>query len=213
MVKLSCPSCGGEIIFRAKTSVFAVCSFCLSNVVRQDVDLSLLGKQAELQEDMSPITIGCLGKYNNVAFFVCGRIIVKWEDGYWNEWYITFEDGSDGWLVEAQGDFAILKAAPSNIHVPAAKDVKVGNQVKLGKENYAVTDIKSMTCVGSEGELPFQGIEGRESISIDLEKPNGQFATIEYNSNDGMSCYLGKYQSLNKLRMMGLREFEGWGRP
>ncbi|MBT7611011.1 MAG: DUF4178 domain-containing protein [Bacteriovoracaceae bacterium] len=213
MIKLNCPSCGGEINFRSKTSVFAVCGFCLSNIVRHDVDLSLLGKQSELQEDMSPITIGSLGKFNNVPFFVCGRIIVRWEDGYWNEWYITFKNGTDGWLVEAQGDFAILTAAPSSIQIPASKDVVVGNRINLGSESFVATDIKTMTCVGSEGELPFNGIEGRESVSIDLEKSDGQFATIEYNADDGMSCYLGRYISLNKLKMIGLREFEGWGRP
>lgn len=213
MMKVSCPSCGGELNFRSRTSVFTVCSYCRSNIVRHDVDLKAIGKQAELQPDMSPIQLGSRGKYRNKSFFVSGRVIVHWENGRWNEWYITFNDGSSGWLAEAQGDFSILFSPKKEVHIPAPNKTKIGNKVSLDNKNYKVVDIKEMECMGSEGELPYQGLVGRKSISIDLVSADGDFATIEYNSEDGASVYLGKYTSLGKLGMQNLRRFEGWGRP
>lgn len=213
MVKANCPSCGGEIIFRSKTSVFAVCSYCRSNVVRHDVDLEAIGKQSELQEDMSPIQLGSRGKIHGKSFFVSGRIIAHWEDGRWNEWYVTFEDGSDGWIAEAQGDFSILSKPKKEEQIPPMSKIKVGNKIKIGRKKFEIVDIKEMTCIGSEGELPFRGIEGRTSVSVDLTHHDGSFASIEFNSEDGATLYVGEYASLKKMKMENLRLFNGWGRP
>ena len=213
MIKANCPSCGGELLFRSKTSVFTVCEFCRSNVVRHDVDLSLMGKQSELAEDVSPIQLGSRGKYKSNSFFVSGRIIVRWTDGYWNEWYLTFEDGSGAWLAEAQGDFSILMPPKGKARIPSTNELQIGNKVNISQKTYKVVDRKEMTCIGSEGELPFNGIEGRQSISIDLTNFDGSFATIEFNADDGASLYEGEYTTLKKLKMQNLRRFEGWGRP
>ena len=108
MLKAPCPSCGGELIFRSKTSVLCVCEYCRSNVVRRDVNLELIGKQSDMLEDMSPLQLGVTGKYKNKRFHIVGRQILAWSDGRWNEWYIVFSDGRDGWISEAQGEYLSL---------------------------------------------------------------------------------------------------------
>lgn len=213
MIKINCPSCGAEIPFRSSTSVFAVCSFCKSTVVRQDLDLELIGKMADLPEDISPIQLMMSGRFDKKTFFVSGRIIVKWEDGYWNEWHLNFDDGSTGWLAEAQGDLAINKPVASGLTMADKTALQLGSKHSLDGRNFYVTDVKDMTCVGSEGELPFKGIEGRKSLNVDLSDRKGGFASIEFNEEDGVQAYVGRYVEFKDLKPKSFRVFSGWGRP
>src|SRR5688572_486092 len=103
MLVLNCPSCGAEIAFRSRASVFAVCSFCKSTVVRHDMDLSTIGKMADLQFDMTPLQVGTTGYYDGRKFELIGRLKVGYEDGFWNEWYTLFDNEEPWWLAEAQG--------------------------------------------------------------------------------------------------------------
>ncbi|WZB64528.1 hypothetical protein WJ970_28860 [Achromobacter xylosoxidans] len=34
---------------------------------------------------------------------------MRYDDGFWNEWYLWFEDGSDGWLSDASGQYAVTR--------------------------------------------------------------------------------------------------------
>jgi len=211
MITLSCPSCGGEINFKSKTTVFAVCSYCLSNIVRHDVDLDLIGKMAELPADISPIQIGSYGKFEKNNIDVVGRVRVGWEDGFWNEWFLYFSDGREAWLAEAQGDYAINFPLLENINVPPAEELSVGQVINLtDNKPYRIDDIKEIHCAGSEGELPFKAVLGRKSISVDLTHEDGSFACIDYSKEEGIMIYQGKYIELDELSLKNLREIEGW---
>jgi len=61
MVQVLCPSCGGPVPFQSAISVFAVCPYCTSMLVRHDLDVESLGKMAVLAEDSSPLQIGSAG--------------------------------------------------------------------------------------------------------------------------------------------------------
>ena len=213
MLKLPCPSCGGEVEFRSRFSIFAVCSYCQSSLVRHDTNLEDLGKVAELQPDMSPWQIGASGKYRGNFFYVAGRVIVGWRAGSWNEWYLTFDNGDSGWLAEAQGMYAIN--FPYKKEIPEIDQLAkkaIGHKLMLGsnKNTFTLLDRKRMKCIGSEGELPFTGIEGRESLVLDFGNSAGGFLSIEMNEKDGNSVYLGEYLELKKLSPTGLKLFEGW---
>ena len=108
MFSLSCPACGGQVVFKSRASIYAVCSYCKSTLLRQDMELEKYGSVAEVQWDQPPLQIGTRGKYGFNPFEVIGRYRMAWAEGYWNEWYILFDDGRDGWLAEAQGFYAVL---------------------------------------------------------------------------------------------------------
>ena len=97
-MKANCPSCGSEVLFKSSISVFAVCDHCKSMIVRHDMDLEALGQMAQLPDDISPLKLGSRGKYKNTVFEVIGRLKVAWSEGYWNEWFVLFENGMAGWL-------------------------------------------------------------------------------------------------------------------
>lgn len=207
MVKFNCPSCGGEVVFKSRVTVFAVCSYCSSMLVRHDLDLEIIGKMAELLPDMSPLQIGARGKYQGAGFELVGRLKISWQDGSWNEWYALFDDGKCGWLAEAQGFWMISFEHPAD-NAPELKDLLPEKQISLGLD-FQVTDIKDTVCQGSEGELPMRSPKGRKAVSVDLSGPKDEFACLDY-SDDGIRAYIGRYVEFEDFQFQGLREIDGW---
>ncbi len=214
MKRCACPSCGANIDFQSSLSIYAVCKYCQSTVVRHDVNVELIGKMATLPDDMSPLQIGTTGIYDGVRFEIIGRVKLSWTDGFWNEWFIISDDGKKGWLAEAQGFFAVsfeidqsefpdLKKLNSGI-----KDI-LGDRLKIRNELFKIVDIKEAICVGSEGELPFLAPQGRKTKSIDLIGPNGEFASIEIEDNK-YRIYVGNYAEWEDLHCSNFRILEGW---
>lgn len=205
----NCPSCGAELVFQSGISVFAVCSYCQSMVVRRDVDLENLGKMAQLPPDMSPLQVGTTGRYEKRGFVLAGRLKLQWESGVWTEWNALFDDGSQGWLADAQG-FLMMSFEASLAAVPELSEVRVGTPIATKSGTMTVKDIKQATCVGSQGELPFPAPHGRKSTTADLEGDNSDlFGTLDYGP-EGVKLYTGRYVDFEELQLQNLREIDGW---
>lgn len=209
-MKANCPSCGAEVLFKTSIAVFSVCGHCRSMLVRHDMDLEALGKMAQLPEDISPLKIGTRGKYNSANFEIIGRLKVAWSEGCWNEWFIMFEDGKQGWLAEAMGFFMLSYEVEETDNLPKLAEIKLGSNyplaAKLTGRTYFVDDIKEAVCIGSEGELPFKGLSGRRTTSVDLSGDSGKFACIEYSEQDGVRLYVGSYVDFDNLGLSNLRD-------
>lgn len=209
-VRANCPSCGGEILFKSTVSVFAVCPYCASTVIRTDMNVELLGKMASLPEDMTPFQIGTLGKFEKRDFEIIGRLKLAWSDGAWNEWFLYFGDGAQAWLAEAQGMYMINFPVSSAGALPKCEDLAPGKTFKLNNQIYSVDDIKEATCVGSAGELPFRGAQGRKNTSVDLSGPGHSFACLDYAKGEETQLYVGKYGEFDDFQFKNLREIDGW---
>ena len=59
----ACPSCGAPVVFKSAASIFAVCEYCQSTLVRHDQALEDIGKMAALAEDRSPLQLGSEGHW------------------------------------------------------------------------------------------------------------------------------------------------------
>jgi len=211
MFKLSCPACGGEVIFRSTASVYAGCSYCKSASVRHDMNLETYGSMADVQMDATPLQINTRGRFNKKNFELIGRLRIGWANGFWNEWYALFDDGQQAWLAEAQGFYAMNFESHELSLVPASKDIFIGRSFLLQSSTfcYEVDDIKKAACIGSEGELPFPAPIGRKCLSVDLSAPNGLFACIEYTERERRLFY-GQYVEFKDFRFSFLRDLDGW---
>ena len=209
MVQVLCPSCGGGVPFQSAVSVFAVCPYCTSMLVRHDLDVESLGKMAVLAEDSSPLQIGSAGRYDGVHFQLIGRVRQQWPDGFWNEWCALFDDARRGWLAEFQGFYSMNFEADAEAEIPPLKQLGPGKQITIARKDYHVDDIKQVTCAGSQGELPFKAIKDRKSVSVDLSCDSDGFGCIEY-SDDGVRFFAGKYCELDQLEFSNLRQLDGW---
>src|SRR5512140_3901388 len=133
----SCPSCGGEVFFRAGSSLVTSCEHCHAAVSRKGVQLENLGKVAELVPTSSPFQLGMSGKpkvQGIKPFRILGRLQLSTGEGTWDEWHIGFDDGRFGWLAEEQGRFWVMRPlpTPSNPPPPEWQQIEPGMRLNFG---------------------------------------------------------------------------------
>jgi hypothetical protein len=172
------------------------------------MDLEKIGQVAELQDDLTPIQLGTTGMYKGQKFEVVGRMKVGYEEGFWNEWFTYFSAEKVGWLAEAQGFYAVC--FPFLDSVPLIGTLHPGKAVDFGKYGiYEVEDIRKVKCLYSEGELPFNALQGRKSQSVDLTGFEDEMATIEIAEKENR-VFLGSYVDFDDLQFKNLRRIDGW---
>src|SRR5271166_1933080 len=137
----NCPNCGAPVTFRWSSAVQTTCEFCKSILVRTDVDLKKVGVVADLPADASPIQIGTEGTYQNKSYVVVGRILYEYEQGGWNEWHVVYNDGSSGWLADAQLEYDLSWLAKPPGPLPDAYLLTRGKQFQWNGKIYEATSI------------------------------------------------------------------------
>ncbi len=207
--KASCPSCGAPVDFRTSAALLAVCAFCRSTLIRKDMNLETLGRMADLLKDASPVQLMTQGLFQGRGFTVVGRVQMDYGQGTWNEWFLDYDGERQGWLGEAQGNYTVSQEMTVKEVLPPLEGLSPGAEVLLNGKPYEIADIQNARCVGGEGELPSRITPGFETTVVDLNGPDGTFATIDY-GDQPPSIYVGKAVAFDALRLKGLREIEGW---
>jgi hypothetical protein len=177
--------------------------------VREDLDLKKVGQVADLPPDPSPIQIGTEGVHRNKPFVVIGRIIYEYEQGSWNEWHFVCNDGTSGWLSDAQLEYAVSYWTQPPTPLAKASAISRGNQFNWGGTQYSVTTITLAHYRGVQGELPFEYWDKSDVIFVDLRTTDARFATIDY-SDDPPLLFMGEAVEFDDLKLTNLRIFEGW---
>jgi len=203
----NCPNCGAPVTFRWSSAVQTTCEFCHSILVRTDVDLKKVGEVADLPADASPIQIGTEGVYQNKGFVVVGRILYEYEQGGWNEWHVVFNDGSSGWLADAQLEYDLSSVNSPPQPLPAA--TSKGQTFQWQNKTYEVTSLTKAHYKGVQGELPFEYWDKSDLLFADLRSTSGDFATIDYSEHPPL-LFLGRAVNFDDLHFKNLRQFEGW---
>jgi hypothetical protein len=219
LLKVNCPNCGGENVFRSAGLPSRVCDYCQTILVRSGDTVEPVGKAAALPFDVSPIQIGTMGTFESVGFTIIGRVRWGWTDGSWNEWLMLFDDGRHAWLGEAMGQYMLTHAQPmDSIRSRVVQQLAYGEKVPIGTETdidnvtYIVSDSRAATCLAAEGELPFRAPAGWTIHSTDFRSATGACASLQ-KDGDHTDFYMGRYVTLAELRPHYLRELEGWKAP
>ena len=207
MKTASCPSCGAPVVFKSAASVYAVCEFCRSTLLRDGETLKDLGRMAELMDDPSLIRIGSEGRYKGIHFGVIGRIQLKYEQGLWNEWHILFDDGRNAWLSEAGGEYVVSAQRPSAANLPAFASLKPDMPVLIDGQRFAVTNLTTARCIAGQGELPFKVESGYDVNTADL-RDGQKFATIDYSETPPL-LFVGSPAKFDELNLTNLNEAPG----
>jgi len=219
ITKLSCPSCGGEVKLHS-FNAYVVCAYCRQILVRENDAYLASGEVSEVADDYTPYQIDTEGWFLGVHFGLIGRVRLAWENGFWNEWYVLFDDGRFGWLAEAQGQLAILF---DNVDDDARIDLEVhlrdlrictdllGRHLKIGGVQFIISDIKQAETIAAEGETPKLAMRGSKLTAIDLVADDGRFATLEFcGKNKVPQFFVGSWVLHSDLKFSNLRELEGW---
>ena len=210
-MKVACPTCGAEVDFRYDDSFVRVCASCRAAVVRADRGVETLGKVADLAPTASPLALFADGSWRGQGFMLVGRAQYKHPaGGIWDEWYAKLDDGSWGWLAEAQGRFYLTFETVGAGEPPTWDEVFPGASVSLhddGPRLFTVGERGVAELAGAEGEIPFRFVPGSRFGFADLADGTGRFATIDYgdpdDDDDGTTIYLGRQVSLAELKLAG----------
>lgn len=204
----TCNACHGEIIPKNRFSVLIECPYCHTTYRKSESLYTQTGEVASLPPDMSFIQIGTTGQYEGKFFTVIGRIKVAWVDGNWSEWLLMFDDNTLGWLGDFLGRFSV--SFPEKLeHDINIADLTTDQVIDLFPIPMTVKDIKSITYVGFEGELPFERQEGKTAISIDLAS-EGEGCAFMDNFDNNNNLYVGKWVNADELNLSNIRLLDGW---
>lgn len=201
MFNALCPSCGATVAFKSPASVMAVCSYCQTTVLKDAQSVKDIGKMASVLEDYSPLQIGTTGIYQQQGFTVLGRIQLKYDDGLWNEWYVLFDDGKEGWLSEASGQYTFNFCDGNADDAPPFEQLRPLSKYRL----YTATDVRTARCTGGQGELPFKVGKGWQTKVADF-RVKDNFLTLDYANGFPPLRYIGKAVNLDDLQCQLLRD-------
>ena len=200
----SCPSCGAPVVFQSASSIFAVCAYCQSTLVRHDQNLEDIGKMAALVEDRSPLQLGAEGSYQGVHFALIGRIQLKYSQGTWNEWHLLFDNMRTGWLSDAGGEYVLTFVHPVQEPLPDFEALKIGQRLPLASRAWTVSNLERAECIAGQGELPFKVGAGYPVPAADLRSDRA-FATLDYSETPPL-LFIGEAVDFKSLKMSNLRE-------
>lgn len=218
MQQVNCPGCGAEVAFRSSAAVMAVCEYCHSTLVKDADSVKDIGKMSAVLEDYTPLQLHASGQWQGQGFTLVGRIQLRYEAGLWNEWYLLFDDGSDGWLADASGQYMLtrrvspeLAAAEQFDKPPKFESLRPGDSLFYDKRRWLAGDVRTARCTGGEGELPFVVGTGWTAQVADF-RDEGRFLTLDYADGYPPAVYTGQLVTLDQLKAQLLRGVDEVGR-
>jgi hypothetical protein len=191
----TCPSCGATIEFANSASLVVVCESCEYASYRTDVKLELIGKVAQVAPIESSLALRARGKIDGIGFQIVGQVQLDHGAGPWNEWALSFDDGTSAWLAEAQGQALFTRAVDAGESVTLRyASIAAGALVDLGAHgSWTVAEKGSGRVTAIRGELPSAIRPGSIVHYADLSGARDGFGTLDFGDGDACEAvYLGR---------------------
>jgi len=157
------------------------------------------GKMTAPTPALSGLFLGARGRLRGREFTVAGRVRYRFSRGFWDEWFLSNDDGSMCWLSEDEGEFSLEKEYSFKGDVPVFEKVRAGCKFPLSGHPFLAEEIDTGVCESGEGELPFVIAPG-EKVPYLEGTINKRMATLEYDE-DGAKLFLGEYLPLSALEL------------
>lgn len=195
-----CPSCGASIRRENPASRSISCGYCGQTSHINADSIRAVGEKSLLVDYGSFLSVGNRGRYNELGFSILGRLRIEYSDGFWDEWYINFDNGEAAWIQEDDGSFTLFRAA-GELESLNYNDARVGTFASFNQQltHVFITSKSRATVEGGEGELPFRIIPGETADFVEGIK-DGEVISIEV-LPDETSIYAGKQVTLEELNL------------
>ena len=180
--EMDCPACGGSLELKSAYIRTTVCPYCDQTLNIEDFGLEVAGKAAKLADYPTRFAIGCTGKIKGKDFEVIGRVRYRSDEGFWDEWFLTFADGKPGWLTEEEGECALFNKEKLKSAMPDRNSFRVASNVNINNYNIFVTEVSEVTLEGGEGQLFFKVKPGTPLLHIDGNS-QGRLVSAEFYEN------------------------------
>jgi len=202
---LSCPSCGSSLQVANSFVRMVVCRSCSNTLTVRNISpeapsarprpygrdilsagevlLDLTGKTAGLASFPTQLGVGRSGRIRGKPFRVLGRVRFEEEDGYWDEWYLEFEDGHIAWLEEEEGELVLSQKEPLTTPVPDFESVRLGATIIVSGQPFFVTERCRARVTGAEGQLYYRARIDQPVRFLD-GNIGGRVAFLEYGDDE-----------------------------
>ncbi len=174
----SCPSCGGPLTLESRFSKMVICPYCGQTCLVSAAGLDPTGQTGTLADFPSMLAIGAKGTLRGEPFHVLGRLRYKYDDGFWDEWFIQL-GGRFIWLQEDEGTFTSFAKETITAELPAFGDIQVGKSLNVNGRQIFVTEKNEAMIAGGEGELRFS-IKPGERVDYVDGTADGKVISIEF---------------------------------
>ncbi|MCP4747514.1 MAG: DUF4178 domain-containing protein [Desulfobacteraceae bacterium] len=198
--RISCPSCGAGHSIHNPGIVTVVCEYCGSAIYWDDQKVELAGKQSIVPEGFTRLYRAAAGSLNTKRFIVMGRVRYSFGRGFWDEWFLEFQDGSIGWLTEDNYELA-LQTRTSLQKTASFETVRPGQKIVFQNKEFIVHEVGNAECIGMEGNLPIAAQTGEKYKFADATSPDGKYVLgIEYDAVPP-SIFIGRWLSYGNLTL------------
>jgi hypothetical protein len=99
------------------------------------------------------LELGDRGTVAGRPFSAVGRVRCAYSAGYWDEWYLLFEDGSTAWMQEDEGELTLVQRSRLSGTPPPAS-IRPGETIDVGGRAVYVRERGKGWVEGLEGQLP-----------------------------------------------------------
>ncbi len=182
-----CPTCGAVLPVSNPGVLMVVCEYCRNAIYWEGGGITHAGKQSVLSEGFTRLYRGAAGALRGKRFVVLGRIRYSFGQGFWDEWFIEFEDGSTAWVTEDNHELA-LEAVIQSTGIPSWESLAVGGRVSVDGQTFVIEEKGEAECLGMEGELlervetgeryPYadgSSLDGRYTLGLEYD---GEWPTV-----------------------------------
>lgn len=185
---LSCPSCGMAVEGVSAHTRSLQCGSCANWIYLSNNGWADGGAFEHALDAPSILHLGRSGALMSAgnpdrSFVVAGRIRVSYPSGFWDEWWLEFEDGQHHWLEESDGSYELHSAIELSPDPDQTLAAKVGSNLKIQGQDWFVTERLDAQVAGTEGSLPVAILPAEKLVCIDL-MGNGKEISIEASGLD-----------------------------
>lgn len=152
---IRCPGCGAPLPVPNHLTRLLVCNYCQQTIAIQGQQLTVQGQGIALVDYPSRLKVGVHGRVLGKRFLVLGRVRYENDDGYWDEWLITYDDTTAGWLAEDEGEYIVYHKEPFRGSPPSFEGIRVATTVKLSDLPVYISEKQRGTVAGVEGQIDF----------------------------------------------------------
>jgi hypothetical protein len=128
-----------------------------------------------------------------------GRVRFEYEDGYWDEWYLLYDDGTDAWLEEDEGELTLVQQVPVTGEPPHPSRMRAGERFQMGERSVYVMEVGEATLVGLEGQLPRGHFIGQTMAYLDGTS-DGSSIMLEF-TKSGIECFIGRKIEFDDIQL------------
>ncbi|MFT7618990.1 MAG: hypothetical protein ACI97A_002638 [Planctomycetota bacterium] len=197
---MKCPNCAADLDIDQGLAHFAVCTYCQSSLIVDREAIKLSGKMATLRPPLGPLALGFTGSVGDKGFNVLGRVRYAYEAGFWDEWFLGYEDGTQGWISQDEDRLVLEELVEVDSIDASSFPTEPGETVQVASYEFVVRERGQAVLEAAEGQLPFPIHAGATHPFLDLVGDDATSATLEFD-DDQTRLFVGRLIGNKELRI------------